>query len=363
MESDCAPHDLKVTGSTANPDVVIGIGGAQVGDDPVDHSGQVDRLGYLDGGALSGQLEHVVDEAVEAVALRADAAHGAVDVGNALEHAARVQVAVALQRGERRAELVGHVGQEAAHVIARAGGLEGRELPLVDRRPQAGEHPVEVLAQLGQLTRPAGCVDRGVEVVTRDTGRGSGDPSDRPGEAPDQQPDHGRDEQQGDAAAEGERASEVARRRVHAVERKGGHRRRPSVRRTHPDAVVRDLGRAGPGGANQASDRRGRERVPRRPDAGDRSVRLDEELDGIPAVGDRRGVAGGRGGRPAGRAGVEAALDPDELGVHVGQPVPTLDPVGVDRERGEAERDGPEDRHQEDEPQRGSGHSRSSRRM
>ena len=272
---------------------MIGIGGAQVGDDPVDHSGQVDGRGYLDGGALSGQLEHVVDEAVEAVALRADAAHGAVDVGNALEHATRVQVAVPFERGERCAELVGHVGQEPAHVVARAGGLEGRELPLVERRSQAGEHPVEVLAQSGQLTRPGRCVDRGVEVAARDPCRGRGDPADRPGEAPDQQPDHSRDEQQDDAAAEGERASEVVRRRVHAVERKGGHRHRPSVRRAHPDAVVRYLHRAGTVGGQRlliVAARTGC--LP--PDAGDRSVRLDEELDGIAAVGDGRGRRGAR---------------------------------------------------------------------
>ena len=104
----------------------VGLHGPGVGDGVGGDDGQVDRLA-LERPALveAGQQQQVVDEDAHAGRLLLDPAHGHGQVGRTLGRPPAEQLGVAPDGGQRRAQLVGGVADEAAQALL--GGLPGLE--------------------------------------------------------------------------------------------------------------------------------------------------------------------------------------------------------------------------------------------
>ena len=93
----------------------------------------------------AGEQQQLVDQDAHALGLLLDAAHGRLEVGGAVFGAAMEELGVAADRGERRAQLVRGVGQEAAQpVLGRLALGEGVLDVLehaVERQGRAGRPP------------------------------------------------------------------------------------------------------------------------------------------------------------------------------------------------------------------------------
>ena len=164
---------------------MVGTGGLRVAD-RLDHdAAEVDRSG----GELATLVEpreqqQVLDELGHAHRLRLDASDGVHHVGRQLAAVQPGELGVAADRGERRAQLVARVGDEAAHLL----------LALLPRRQRGGdvpEHAVErgaEAAHLGAVVVDRHALgERDVAAVERQFGhplRGRGDLGQRAERAP-----------------------------------------------------------------------------------------------------------------------------------------------------------------------------------
>ena len=86
-------------------DRTTGMGGSEVVDDIGDDVDDVEHLGCGVRRTRARQLHHVVDERIEAGALTAHPLHRPLDAV-VVEHAVRMEVAVSVECGQRRAELM-----------------------------------------------------------------------------------------------------------------------------------------------------------------------------------------------------------------------------------------------------------------
>ena len=110
-----------------------------------DQGGDVHGLGVLPGLLVqAGQPEHVVDQGAHPLRLVRDAAHRLVDLVRLPQRALLVELGVGAQRGQRVAQLVAGVGEEAPGEF-----LAG--LALADRRLDPGEHAVQRRAEAAHL--------------------------------------------------------------------------------------------------------------------------------------------------------------------------------------------------------------------
>ena len=142
----------------------------RVEDRVVDEARRGRRAPALEGAALveAGQQQEVVDEAAHAHGFLLGAAHGLAEAGLVVEGAALVELGVAPDRGDRRAQLVGGVGDELAQPLL------GRLRALVERpSSMLPEHGVERLAELGRLGARRRRLDAVGQVALGD-GRGRG---------------------------------------------------------------------------------------------------------------------------------------------------------------------------------------------
>ena len=143
-------------GRSVEGDRPPGIGGHGVAAGVGGQHREVDRAALERPGLVqSGQQQQVLDEHLHAGRLLLDAAQDDRQVHVVLLAADPEQLGEALDRGERRAQLVGGVGQELAQPLL--GGLA-----LVERVLDLAEHRVERQAELTDLgavvgrARPAG---------------------------------------------------------------------------------------------------------------------------------------------------------------------------------------------------------------
>ena len=205
---------------------------------------------HLHGHALvqAGQGEEVVDQAIHARRLDADARDDAGQVVGVLGPAALEQLGVGRHRGDGRAELVRGVGDELAQVLLvlpEAGfgseaGVKGGLDPL--------EHDVERPRQPPDLGRLVGARDPLVEVPRRDGVGGALDVLQRPQAEPDQPPPGGEREHDG-TGRDGELDEEQVVQRARLVD---------ECLRLHQDVAAvggsRDLGCADAEGRASRSD-------------------------------------------------------------------------------------------------------------
>ena len=99
-------------------DIAAGVGGARVLNRVGGHRGQVDGQ-MLEGPAFvePRQEQQLIDEQAHALRLLLDAAHGGREVLRPVLGAAAEELGVAADRGERRAQLVRGIGQEAPQPV------------------------------------------------------------------------------------------------------------------------------------------------------------------------------------------------------------------------------------------------------
>ena len=140
-------------------------GGAPVVDGVADERGEVElgvrRVGHL---VEAGQGQQVLDQHAHARGLVLDAPHRLLDVGRLARGAHAEQLGVAADRGQRRAQLVRGVGDEAPQAIL--AGLALAEGPL-----EAVEHRVERDAEAADLGPRVGRLDAVGEVAAGDRAR------------------------------------------------------------------------------------------------------------------------------------------------------------------------------------------------
>lgn len=145
------PGPWSITRTTNSAFLDLGVSGAQIFGDHRDDLASIEGLDGRVGRFLACQLQHVGHEPVQTLALLPDPQHRSIEHPRFAEHAACVQIAVALQRSERCAQFVGHVGQEATHTVAGFGGGHRSEFVAVDRGAEPNEHVVEGCGEVGGL--------------------------------------------------------------------------------------------------------------------------------------------------------------------------------------------------------------------
>ena len=146
-------------------DLAAGRGGAPVVDRVADERGEVElgvrRVGHL---VEAGQGQQVLDQHAHPRRLVLDAPHRLLDLGRVARGAHAEQLGVAADRGQRRAQLVRGVGDEAPQAIL--AGLALAEGPL-----EAVEHRVERDAQAADLGARVRRLDAVGEVAAGDRAR------------------------------------------------------------------------------------------------------------------------------------------------------------------------------------------------
>ena len=164
----------------------------------------------------SGQEEEVVDEAPHADGLLLGAAHGLVELVRILQRAGAVELGVAADRRDRRAQLVGRVGHELAQPTLRLGAL-------VEGLLDAPEHLVQRGPELAGLGAGRGLVDPQGEVAGRDGRGGLGHPLHGSHAEADHPPGH--EGEHGEDAGDGHdlHGHQAAHRVVDVVEAEGEH--------------------------------------------------------------------------------------------------------------------------------------------
>jgi hypothetical protein len=222
-------HDLAQAGLVAGDDHRVG--GLQVERPLRGHRlGIEHRVGghrpEVDGHALegpalvqAGQVQQLIDERPHAHRLLLGPAHGLGQLSGVGQCAGAVQLGVAPDRGDGRAQLVRRVGDEPPQP-----GLRCRAL--LEGLLDAAEHAVERDAEVARLG-PGGRVGDAVrQIAGGDRAGGGGHPAQRPDpevdDPPRDQPEHGQHGEDGDAldhreplhrvvdAVEGERDDQVA---------------------------------------------------------------------------------------------------------------------------------------------------------
>ena len=139
--------------------------GVGVGDGVDDHPGEVDALARQGpAGVEAGEQQQVLDQRGHPLGLRPHPLEQARDLAGQLVGAARGELVVPADRGERGAQLVAGVGDEAPQpgLALLAGGEGGADV---------AEHPVERRADLADLGARVG-VDVGHPVGELDLARG-----------------------------------------------------------------------------------------------------------------------------------------------------------------------------------------------
>ena len=191
--ADQVVHELLEPGRVAEHR--DGTGGLQL--EPagaVDHAGVVDHGGHQRGQvhrhqfdigtlALAGQDRQVADQHAHAGGLLLDPVERPVPGGPLGQRVLAEQLGVALDRGERRAQLVGGVGQEAAQPFLGSGTLGERRLDL-------GEHAVERPPEPRDLRGAVARLDPPGEVARGDGVRLARHVLERAQPAPDHDGDH-----------------------------------------------------------------------------------------------------------------------------------------------------------------------------
>ena len=124
-----------------------------------------------------GQQQQILDQQTHPARLALDARHQHLDVaGGALP----VQLGEAADRGQRRAQLVAGVGDEAAHPFLGAAGLLGRRLRRRHRALDLREHAVERQRQPAHFGARITLRDTTIELSGGDGGGGLLDLGQRP---------------------------------------------------------------------------------------------------------------------------------------------------------------------------------------
>ena len=135
---------------------------------------ELDRLA-LERPALvePGEQQQVVDEQPHPPRLALDAGHRPLEVVGPLAGAAVEQLGVGAHGGERRAQLVRRIGDEAAQPVLRRGALVERLLDLAEHRVERAAEPAHLGARIVVLDalREVAAGDRGSRVL---------DPPERP---------------------------------------------------------------------------------------------------------------------------------------------------------------------------------------
>ena len=166
------------------------VDGREVGQGVAGHGDEVDRLAFQRPALVEpGQQEEVLDEEPHAGGLVLDAAHGPGQVLRPLGGPPAEQLGVAPDGGERRAQLVAGVGDEAAQPVL--GGA-----PLGEGGLDLGQHGVEGEAEAADLGVGLGRFDPAGEVAAGDVAGGGGDALQRRQPEPDDRQRQQRQEQQ-----------------------------------------------------------------------------------------------------------------------------------------------------------------------
>ena len=181
-----------------------------------DQGGDVHRLGVLPGLLVqAGQPEHVVDQGAHPLRLVRDAAHRLVDLVRLAQCALLVELGVGAQRGQRVAQLVAGVGEEAPGQF-----LAG--LALADRRLDPGEHAVQRRAEAADLGPRILRADPLGEVAGGDLVGLAGHPLDRAQAAAQHQADAPGHQQPDGDRGDGQDQFQVVDGAVHVAEAGGG---------------------------------------------------------------------------------------------------------------------------------------------
>ena len=150
----------------------------------VERAGRLDRVTCdlldLDGLALEraslvepGEQEQVVDEQSHPARLALDAGHRALEIVGPLARAAVEELRIGAHRGERRAQLVRGIGDEAPQPVL------GRR-PFVEGLLDLTEHGVEGATETPDLGARVVVFDALREIAARNRGGGGLDPAERP---------------------------------------------------------------------------------------------------------------------------------------------------------------------------------------
>jgi hypothetical protein len=269
-----------------------GIGDLGPLDAVVHQDGEIDRiplpLGML---VEASQPEHVVDQPAHPLCLQLDPAHRLIDLRALGQGALRIELGVGAKRGQRGAQLMAGLGEEAAHQV-----LTG--LAFGDGRRDAAEHPVQRRAEPAHLASGVGGPDPVGEVTGGDAIGSGRHHLDGPQASAHDQADADEDERGGGPRPDDDDEPELADGRVDVPEVDAGDQgARQAGHRDGRDAIWYLSAGAGHGlglGLHHLADRvAGQRRGPRAALQGHHRPLDGHELDGVLAEDEFVGHNGG----------------------------------------------------------------------
>ena len=167
-----ALHDQRLRSLELEPPVRLD--GARGLDGLADELGEVDLLAFERAALIEArEQEQVVDEHRHPGCFALDPGHRAGEIVGAVARSAAEELGVGRHGGERRAQLVGRVGDEAPQPRLRRGTLREGALDVSEHRVQRRAEPTD----LGALVRP---LDAAAEVAGGDRARSLLDAGERP---------------------------------------------------------------------------------------------------------------------------------------------------------------------------------------